>query len=288
MEQLIQAIRFNNGKFPRRELEQMIEQKEEAIPYLLQIMVNLREDYKSVVQPNQIDFIYAYHLLAQFRVQELFPIMIDILSKPSGICDEIFDDAITENIGRVLASTYNGDIELLKRLVENTEANEYARGQALVALVALVYDGQLSREYVLEYFKQLMNARPAESSYYFNSEIVNCSVDLYPEEVYEDIKRFYDDEMVEESFIGMDSVDETLERSKEDIIASNQANHQYQLIADTIKELQTWACFQQDDFQKSYGGAFNQPKRNLKVEKIGRNEPCTCGSGKKYKKCCGG
>jgi uncharacterized protein YchJ len=22
-------------------------------------------------------------------------------------------------------------------------------------------------------------------------------------------------------------------------------------------------------------------------KKIGRNEPCTCGSGKKYKKCCG-
>lgn len=24
------------------------------------------------------------------------------------------------------------------------------------------------------------------------------------------------------------------------------------------------------------------------VERIGRNDPCTCGSGKKYKKCCGG
>ena len=25
-----------------------------------------------------------------------------------------------------------------------------------------------------------------------------------------------------------------------------------------------------------------------KSEKVGRNEPCPCGSGKKYKKCCGG
>jgi SEC-C motif-containing protein len=24
-----------------------------------------------------------------------------------------------------------------------------------------------------------------------------------------------------------------------------------------------------------------------RVEKIGRNDPCPCGSGKKYKKCCG-
>ncbi|HMU88616.1 MAG TPA: SEC-C metal-binding domain-containing protein [Agitococcus sp.] len=25
----------------------------------------------------------------------------------------------------------------------------------------------------------------------------------------------------------------------------------------------------------------------VRVEKIGRNDPCLCGSGKKYKKCCG-
>jgi SEC-C motif domain protein len=25
----------------------------------------------------------------------------------------------------------------------------------------------------------------------------------------------------------------------------------------------------------------------IKSEKVGRNDPCSCGSGKKYKKCCG-
>jgi len=30
------------------------------------------------------------------------------------------------------------------------------------------------------------------------------------------------------------------------------------------------------------------PTQPVKAEKkVGRNEPCTCGSGKKYKKCCG-
>jgi preprotein translocase subunit SecA len=29
------------------------------------------------------------------------------------------------------------------------------------------------------------------------------------------------------------------------------------------------------------------PKQPIRREKIGRNEPCPCGSGKKYKKCCG-
>jgi uncharacterized protein YecA (UPF0149 family) len=29
-----------------------------------------------------------------------------------------------------------------------------------------------------------------------------------------------------------------------------------------------------------------EPRRNS--SKVGRNDPCPCGSGKKYKKCCGG
>jgi len=35
------------------------------------------------------------------------------------------------------------------------------------------------------------------------------------------------------------------------------------------------------------GGASNRPKTVKKDRKVGRNDPCPCGSGKKYKKCCG-
>ena len=31
----------------------------------------------------------------------------------------------------------------------------------------------------------------------------------------------------------------------------------------------------------------NPPKTVVAETKIGRNDPCSCGSGKKYKKCCG-
>ena len=31
----------------------------------------------------------------------------------------------------------------------------------------------------------------------------------------------------------------------------------------------------------------NTPKTQIAEKKVGRNEPCPCGSGKKYKKCCG-
>lgn len=31
----------------------------------------------------------------------------------------------------------------------------------------------------------------------------------------------------------------------------------------------------------------NPPKTKIAAKKVGRNEPCPCGSGKKHKKCCG-
>ena len=31
----------------------------------------------------------------------------------------------------------------------------------------------------------------------------------------------------------------------------------------------------------------NPPKPKIAEKKVGRNEPCPCGSGNKYKKCCG-
>jgi preprotein translocase subunit SecA len=45
---------------------------------------------------------------------------------------------------------------------------------------------------------------------------------------------------------------------------------------------------EQEDLQ--YAGGEEQPKKQpirRKTPKIGRNDPCPCGSGKKYKKCCG-
>jgi len=48
------------------------------------------------------------------------------------------------------------------------------------------------------------------------------------------------------------------------------------------------ASFRQEDGRWVYvSGELNPKSPPRQVIKIGRNDPCTCGSGKKYKKCCG-
>lgn len=66
----------------------------------------------------------------------------------------------------------------------------------------------------------------------------------------------------------------------------------------THEEMNTFVQSQQQEYQSSAtaapsfeGSVAGMPEmkaRPVRVEdKIGRNDPCPCGSGKKYKKCCG-
>ncbi|MBT3359851.1 MAG: hypothetical protein HN403_09525 [Rhodospirillales bacterium] len=46
--------------------------------------------------------------------------------------------------------------------------------------------------------------------------------------------------------------------------------------------------FRREDGRWAYvDGKMNPKGEPRRTEKVGRNEPCPCGSGKKYKKCCG-
>jgi len=49
------------------------------------------------------------------------------------------------------------------------------------------------------------------------------------------------------------------------------------------------AEFNREDGKWVYAGSANGPGKTVRREtpKLGRNDPCSCGSGKKYKKCCG-
>lgn len=86
------------------------------------------------------------------------------------------------------------------------------------------------------------------------------------------------DPLVEYSLEGFDMFDE--------MIASIQEQTVTQLFHGRIEVLEP----RQPESRKmteGRGSDGNEPKKPATSEKVGRNEPCPCGSGKKYKQCCG-
>jgi uncharacterized protein YecA (UPF0149 family) len=56
--------------------------------------------------------------------------------------------------------------------------------------------------------------------------------------------------------------------------------------ADWLYELEQWDDILPIDRRKEIERDYKE-SQIVRVEKVGRNEPCPCGSGKKHKKCCG-
>ncbi|WP_404451934.1 DUF1186 domain-containing protein [Virgibacillus necropolis] len=300
MENLIKQISINDGHFKRKELEEIINRKDEAIPELLDIVQDVSKNYqKYISNEDYFGHIYAYYLLSQFRVKELYPVLIRMLKLPEEDIDYLLGSVLTEGTSRMLASVFDGDIQPIKEIIENENLYEYARGQAIRALTVLVFNDKLRREDVLDYYQSLLKQKTGFTSYVM-AEIVNCCNDLYPDGVYDDIVQVYEDGLVDSFMIKLEDVKGTLAKSKEEALADSLKYGKFELIEDTIKELQNWACFYKDH-EINNRKPSNRVKNNSEIKQknpsgkqpmvnkvnIGRNDPCFCGSGKKYKKCCG-
>ena len=57
--------------------------------------------------------------------------------------------------------------------------------------------------------------------------------------------------------------------------------------ADWLYNLEEWQDIFDEETRKALYKEQKASTTIVKEEKIGRNDPCPCGSGKKYKKCCG-
>ncbi len=255
MQNLIKQIEYNHGHFHRNELEEIIARQEEAVPELLRLMADVRDNpKKSLDDPKYFGHIYATYLLAQFRVKEAYPIFIDILSMPDEIPHNLYGDTITEDAGRILASICGDNIEPIKALIEDVDVDEYVRMQAAIALNILVSIHRLSRESVLAYYKELLEGKLKDGEPSVIDRIMRCSNDL--------------SDLEEES-----------------LFAGRFAN---QPINDTINELKGWACFHLDkEERRDKPGYKNTTESAFQPREVQRNEFCPCGSGMKYKKCCG-
>jgi hypothetical protein len=233
------------------------------------------------------------YLLAQFRETRAYPLLVRIFSEPGATPFDLAGDLVTQDLGRILASVSDGDIGGMTSLVENERANGYVRSAAMDGLVTLVVCGKRIREELMAYFSSLFHKLDRRPSQAWNGLVSACA-DLGPDEVVEEIHQAYEDGLVESGYIGWKDIERALALGKE--AAIEELKGRYSLITDVADELGWWACFREDVWSigrrkapltlPQFDLATPKPIRRAQP-KVGRNDPCPCGSGKKFKKCCG-
>jgi uncharacterized protein YchJ len=282
---LLAQLERNEGHFPKAAIREAIEHRSESIPPLLDILEAVARDPRSFASdPKRMIHIYAMYLLAQFRETRAYPLLVEIFSTPGELSMDLAGDVVTEDLGSILASVSDGDVSGMTSLVENEQANEYVRSAALKGLVTLVACGKRSRDEVMAYFRGLFRTLDRTPSNAWNSLASRCA-DLCPEELAEDLHIAFEEGLIEPLYIGWENIEDALRAGRE--AAMIRLKRRYQLIDDVEKQIGWWACFEENKRNwDSVKIRFPPPAPNSRP-KVGRNEPYPCGSGKKFKRCCG-
>ena len=277
------------GRFPKLAVQQAIEQREAIVPHLLRVLEEVAANPEAFAERQDgMLHIFAMYLLAQFREKRAYRPLVTIFSAPGDIPDRLVGDVVTEALTQILGSVYDGDLQPLYRLVEDPRVDEYVRTAAIDTFLVLWSSEQMSREDVVAYYRSLFHGKLERQGAPAWNGLVSAVADLRAPELLEEVRKAFADGLVEPMFAGLKEIER-------DILGPPRPLHRYDVITDVIAELETWSCFNPDrpamktpsalpESALLAPGSANEPIRR---QKVGRNEPCPCGSGKKYKKCCG-
>jgi hypothetical protein len=248
VQDILKQLEVNEGTFPREAVAQAIEQREAITPELLRILEDACNSIEEIAErPPYFAHIYAMYLLAQFREPRAYPLIVQFFSVPGEITLDVTGDLVTEDLARILASVFDGNIDPITSLIENEQANEFVRYAAVESLVALVACGEQGRDDVIAYFKQLFRGQLVRKWSHVWDALVSASTELYPEELMGDIRLAYQHQLVDPYSIGLDSVEAVLSRNKDDVLFKLTLNDRFQRIDETIQEMEGWACFQMQE-----------------------------------------
>lgn len=269
MNELLKQIEYNNGDFPELQLKEIINRKEEFIPELIEILANAKENYEEILEkPNYFAHIYATFLLAQFKEVRSFRPIIDLISLPNEIPDDIFGDFLTEDLHKILASVCGGDTQSIKKLVEDSNVNEYVRCAAIKSFIVLLGEGVISQSEVIEYYKSLFKEKLEREFSQVWNELIYDSCEAGPSELYEFIKKAYADGLVDEECISLEEVDGAIKIHDSEKF-SNLTNEGYAFVVDTIEELACWTCFKKEKSKSKsqYMQGINKMNKNKSKKK---------------------
>jgi hypothetical protein len=288
--EILDGFKIFDGIYKRELIGAAIELKDEISPHLIKILESVLSDpEKHIENKKLIDHVYSIMLLGHFKESKAHNVIVDLFSLPDDMSSRLYGDLITGDLPTILVRTCDRHIDLIKSMVLNKNIYGFSRISAANAMAYAVVDGIVTREEVLSFFGTLFTGNEADEMPDFWSILATCAYYLYPEEIMDTIKKAYDDGLIFSGAIGYGEFEEMLEAGEEKCLERLKNNYKRQSLDDIHDSMSGWACFNQakkDPVPIEMPLPSKVPALKGKTKKIGRNAPCPCGSGKKYKKCC--
>jgi len=294
----LQNIKLFNETFAKDEILCIRNHKEEAIPLLLEFIEHTielhrnAEDWGDDLEQHYPH--YAMFLLAEFKAHDAFPLFIKVLELDEQRADWMMGDSMSDDMGRMLGTVAKEcDIERLKAIAENNSLNLFHRLPAMEALILLYIRGVYQRQDLIGFMGHLLN-NYTEDMDFISHVVIYCLDVAVASEYAKSIEKLYKNDKINLFLIPYNEFVERLGMTEYEALMGIWDNGSYREITDTIESMGWWWSFWSAEAKTAHPnvglvGDDSSKKGiapNAKPQKIGRNAPCPCGSGKKYKRCC--
>jgi hypothetical protein len=291
-EAILPELTYAEG-LPREALEAASAQRAEMLP----LFVNEIETYLALepaarAKPTPLFFIF--HLLGEWREKAAYRPLARLMRLPAHEVDAVFGDSITTTSHRVMAAVFDGDPTPLCEIFLDPHAEQFIRSRMCEALAMVTLRGELDRAMASRILRDaFMEMQPQSQNFvWFGWQSAIAMLGLSDLKTL--VKKAFDRGFIDSYTLGLEDFEKDLRWGIERLGEPWRSDvHEYTLFGDTIDELSGWYCFSErysEDQERGrrQGKTDRVDSQSLEnpFKSIGRNDPCPCGSGKKFKRCC--
>jgi Protein of unknown function (DUF1186)/SEC-C motif len=237
---------------------------------------------------------FIFHLLGAWHEKSAYRPLGRLLRCPTDDLDAILGDFSLETGPRVMAAVFDGDPRPLYDLIHDQNVDQFLRGAMCETVAIVTLQGNLPREEAARFLRACYSElSPQGECWVWHGWQAAIAV-LGLVELKPLVEEAFARGFISSSWLGREDFEEDLQRAMHHQ-PPLPASGNFTRFGDVIEELSSWSCFEPetpeiaayDEKLRRYFSAQREPTPAINPFKgVGRNDPCSCGSGKKFKKCC--
>ena len=281
------------GLYVNKKLAQEIAKRDDAVFYLRKLLQDGKH-WRSSGPGDGWSPIHAIHILPLIKNNESFELLLDIIRYH----EDDLSDWVTEDVTSLLVAFGEDFIEPIKEFTNDETLETFVRSAAASALAALGKKFPSHQDDTKQHLTKLL--KTTQDSI-FAGLVADDLASFHDPSVMPDIHKAFEDGIIDDPFVQEGELEEVINGVFSDMDAEdfkrNTADPLNYFSRENIERLHKINYEEEDDdeFEAEIDSIlkddYSEPAMKeikSKEKKIGRNDPCPCGSGKKYKKCCMG
>ncbi len=231
------------------------------------------------------------HALGGARDSLSFQPLLRLLRRPEEELERLLGDAATITLPRIVAGTFDGDAEALCAAILDPCISDHIRFDLFGTLAFLTWDGRIDRDTTIRFLERFDTEKLGGDAEFVWSGWANAILLLRLRDFLPRVERAWSEGRMDETFETRDEWLRLFERADDEaeleqcFVAGG-----YGYIGDVYEELTQFSGASDDllaDDSDLDRWALGIPSpAESPWRDVGRNDPCPCGSGKKFKKCC--